>query len=78
MKTNYIRTTLKEAQANFEKLCNAVVANRDVVIIKRPTGPDAALVAADELSGLIETLYLLRSPRNAERLVGALRSAKRR
>jgi antitoxin YefM len=78
MKSNYVTTTLKEAQANFGSLCNAVVSNHDVVIIKRPTGPDVALVAAHELSGLTETLYLLRSSRNAARLLGALHRAQRR
>jgi antitoxin YefM len=78
MKANYIRTTVKEAQANFQKLCDAAVSNRDVVIIKQPTGPDVALVAADELSSLIETSYLLESPRNAARLVAALERTQRR
>jgi antitoxin YefM len=30
------------------------------------------LISADELSALIETAYLLRSPANARRLLGAL------
>jgi antitoxin YefM len=34
-----------------------------------------ALVAADELAGLLETAHLLRSPRNAARLLAALRRA---
>jgi antitoxin YefM len=75
MKTDYIRTTLKEAQANLDELCVAVVSNRDIVIIKRPKGTDAALVAAGELSALIETLYLLGSRRNAARLFAALERA---
>jgi antitoxin YefM len=36
-----------------------------------------ALVAADELAGLPETAHLLRSPRNAARLLAALRRALR-
>jgi antitoxin YefM len=75
MKTKHVRT-LKEAQANFGELCNAVASSRNVVIIKRPTGPDVALVAADELASLFETLYLLRSPRNAARLFAALKRAE--
>jgi antitoxin YefM len=78
MKTNYIRTSLKEARANFSELCNKVVADGDVVIIKRHGRDDVALVAADELSGLIETLYLLSSPRNARRLFTALKRVRSR
>jgi antitoxin YefM len=35
-----------------------------------------ALVAADELAGLLETAHLLRSPANAERLLTALTRAR--
>jgi antitoxin YefM len=38
---------------------------------------DIALVAASELSGLSETAHLLRSPKNAERLLKALAQARR-
>jgi antitoxin YefM len=34
------------------------------------------MIPADELSGLLETAHLLRSPKNAERLLAALASAK--
>jgi antitoxin YefM len=35
------------------------------------------MIPADELSGLLETAHLLRSPKNAERLLSALKRAKR-
>jgi antitoxin YefM len=37
-----------------------------------------ALIPADELAGLMETLHLLRSPRNADRLLLALARVRRR
>jgi antitoxin YefM len=43
---------------------------------RRGTG-DVALVPAEELVGLMETAHLLRSPRNAQRLLAALRRAQR-
>ena len=36
------------------------------------------MVPADELMGLIETAHLLRSPKNAQRLLRALQRAARR
>jgi antitoxin YefM len=48
------------------------------VIISRKGRHDVALISADELSGLLETLHLLRSPKNAERLLTALDRAKSR
>jgi antitoxin YefM len=53
-----------------------VVANRDVVLIRRRGAEDVALIAADELEGILETAHLLRSPKNAERLLTALRRAQ--
>jgi len=37
---------------------------------------DVALIAASELESLLETAHLLRSPRNAERLLTALARAR--
>jgi antitoxin YefM len=63
-------TTYNNALDNLDALCNQVVDNREAVIIERPSG-NVALIAADDLSSLMETLYLLKSPKNAERLLAA-------
>jgi antitoxin YefM len=73
-----IQTTYTKARANFAKLCNEVAENREIVIINRRGNEDVALVAADELSSLIETAHLLRSPKNAQRLLSALKRARSR
>jgi antitoxin YefM len=59
-------------------LLDQVVANRDVVLIRRRGAEDVALIAADELESILETAHLLRSPKNAERLLTALRRAQQR
>ena len=51
-----------------------VVAVAAVAAVVVPAGAD--LVPAAELAGLMETAHLLRSPRNARRLLSALRRAK--
>ena len=71
-------TTYTSARANLASLCNDVATTREVVIIKRRGAEDVALVAAAELRSLMETAHLLRSPKNAERLLRALRRAKGR
>jgi antitoxin YefM len=73
-----IQTTYTKARANFAKLCNEVAENREIVIINRRGNEDVALVSADELSSLIETAHLLRSPKNAQRLLAALNRARSR
>lgn len=70
------QTTYTKARANLAKLCDQVTDSRDIVIIARRKGGDVALIAADELSSILETLHLLRSPKNADRLLSALRDAK--
>jgi len=67
-----IQTTYTQARANLAQLCDEVTKNREVVIIKRRSAEPVALIDASELSGLLETAHLLRSPKNAKRLFAAL------
>jgi len=71
-----IETTYTQARANLKSLLDEVAENHEQVIIRRRGGDDVALIAADELRGLVETAHLLRSPRNAQRLIQALRRAQ--
>lgn len=66
-------TTYTHGRDHFAELCKQVVADRDFVIIRRRGDEDVALVAAAELSGLLETDHLLRSPSNARRLLRAIK-----
>uniref|UniRef100_A0A832H3B2 Antitoxin n=1 Tax=Oscillatoriales cyanobacterium SpSt-402 TaxID=2282168 RepID=A0A832H3B2_9CYAN len=65
-----------DAQVNLDELCDLVVETGEAVIITRPDGKNVALVSEAELSSLLETLYLLRSPTNATRLATALERSK--
>ena len=73
-----IETTYTSARANFADLWDQVTQNQETVIIKRRGRDDVALVSASELTGLLETAHLLRSPANARRLLKALRRARTR
>jgi antitoxin YefM len=65
-------TALREKLASF---LDRVTDDREVVIVRRRGARDVAIVSADELSSLTETAYLLRSPKNAERLLRAQKRA---
>ncbi|MBC6434550.1 prevent-host-death protein [Nostoc sp. HG1] len=65
-----------DAQVNLGQLCDRVVETGEAVIITRSDGKNVALVSEAELSSLLETLYLLRSPANATRLTTALERSK--
>ena len=67
-----IQTTYTHARARLAALLDEVTDNREVVIIRRRGCEDVAMITADELAGLLETAHLLRSPKNARRLLGAL------
>lgn len=71
-----IETSYSAARENLASLCKAASDDRELVIIHRRNGADVALIAADELAGLLETAHLLRSPRNAQRLLTALNRAR--
>ena len=73
-----IQTTYTQARASLASLWDAVTLNREIVIIERRGAEPVALISADELAGLMETAYLLRSRRNAERLWRALGRAQRK
>ena len=71
-----IQTTYSQARQNLADLCNRAAVDREIVIIKRRKAGSVALICAEELSGLLETAHLLRSPRNADRLMKAYMRAK--
>lgn len=71
-----IETTYSQAREGLKGLMDRAVQDREVVLVRRRKGGDVALVAADELAGLLETAHLLRSPVNAERLLTALSRAR--
>jgi len=70
-----IHTTYTQARMNLAEYLNQVTHNREIVVIRRRGEEDVAMISAGELESLTETAYLLRSPKNAERLLSALNRA---
>jgi antitoxin YefM len=68
-----IETTYTALRENLASYLDRVVNDREMVVVKRRGARDVAIIAADELAGLVETAHLMRSPKNAERLLKALR-----
>lgn len=71
-----IQTTYTNARANLAELFDEVTLNQEVAIINRRGKDDVAIISASELNSLVETAHLLRSPKNAERLMSALQKAR--
>jgi antitoxin YefM len=73
-----VETTYTQLRKRLAAFREQVASDQEAVIVRRRGGKDVALVPAQELTSLIETAHLLRSPRNAQRLLTALQRAARR
>lgn len=71
-----VETTYTHLRGKLASVLDRVVEDQEVVIVRRKGARDVALVPATELAGLMETAHLLRSPKNAQRLLAALRRAQ--
>ncbi len=65
-------TSYSQVRQNLASILDEVVEQKQIVIIKGRERKGVALIAEDELSSLLESVYLLRSPENARRLHRAL------
>ena len=63
------------ARQNLAKILSEAEESQEPVIIRRRGHEDMALIPADELRSLEESAHLLRSPKNARRLLQALQRA---
>jgi len=70
-----MEATYTETRSNFASLWDQVIDQREPLTIHRRGSEDVVLLPASELSSLHETAHLLRSPKNAQRLLEALMSS---
>ena len=61
-----------ESRARYAEVLQSVVDDREEVIITRNGHESAVIVSLDDYNSLRETAYLLRSPRNAQRLLDSI------
>jgi antitoxin YefM len=60
------------ARANLEELMDRVCDNHETLIIIRNGEPYVVMMPLKDFQSLEETAYLLRSPKNASRLLGSI------
>ncbi len=65
--------TYSEARANLKEVMDRVVADKTEVIVTRQKAEAVVMVSLAEWNSISETLHLLSSPRNAERLRESIR-----
>ncbi|OYQ78770.1 prevent-host-death protein [Ignatzschineria sp. F8392] len=72
--------TYSDARNNLKSVLDTVVNDADVAFITRKEGGHAVIMGQEHYDSLMETLYLLSSPNNANRLtesIAQLRSGKK-
>ena len=60
---------------NLARYMDEVCDNREILHVTRQNARSVVMVSADEFEGIMETLHLLRSPANAERLMRSIGEA---
>jgi len=65
--------SVSETRANLKAVLDRVVEDKAPVAITRQKGEGVVVISQSEWDSIEETLYLLRSPKNAERLLEAIR-----
>jgi antitoxin YefM len=65
--------SFSEARANLKAVMDRAVADKAPITITRQHGEGVVIISQSEWESIEETLYLLRSPKNAARLLEAVR-----
>lgn len=61
-----------DSRARYAEVLDAVVDDREEIVITRSGHDPVVIVALDDFESLRETAYLMRSPANARRLLDAM------
>lgn len=64
--------TYSDTRATLKTVMDRVVEDRSPVVIARKRGESVVMVSLSDWNEIQETMHLLSSPRNAERLRGAI------
>ncbi len=71
-----IAANFTEFRTRLKKYLDDVEQNNETLIIKRGTGKGAVLISLDEYNSIMETMHLLSSKANADRLFESIRQIK--
>lgn len=64
--------SFSEARSQFKNVIDRVVADCDATLIHRRDGENAVILSESSYNSIMETLHLLSSPANAQRLMQAI------
>jgi len=71
-----IAANFTEFRTGLKRYLDTVEENNETLIIKRGTGNGAVLISLDEYNSIMETVHLLSSKANADRLHESIQQIK--
>ncbi len=71
-----IAANFTEFRTKLKKYLDAVEENNEILVIKRKSGKGAVMISLDEYNSIMETVHLLSSKANADRLFESMRQMK--
>lgn len=73
---NMIAANYSEFRTGLKRFLDDVEDNHETLIIKRGTGNGSVLISLDEYNSIMETVHLLSSKANADRLYESIKQIK--
>ena len=71
-----IAATYTEFRNSLKKFLDKVEGNNETLIIKRGSGKGTVMISLDEYNSIMETVHLLSSKTNADRLYESIKQMK--
>ena len=71
-----IAANFSEFRTQLKKYLDSVEDNNETLIVKRKTGKGTVMISLDEYNSIMETVHLLSSKTNADRLYESIRQIK--
>ena len=72
-----IAANFTEFRTGLKKFLDNVENNHETLIIKRKSGKGTVMISLDEYNSIMETVYLLSSKANADRLYESINQIKK-
>ena len=72
-----IAANFTEFRTGLKKFLDNVENNHETLVIKRRSGKGAVMISLDEYNSIMETVHLLSSKANADRLYESIRQMKK-
>ncbi|HEY3390284.1 MAG TPA: type II toxin-antitoxin system Phd/YefM family antitoxin [Prolixibacteraceae bacterium] len=71
-----IATNYSEFRLNLKKFLDEVEYSNETLVIKRGTGKGSVMISLNEYNSLMETVHLLSSKKNADRLYESIQQMR--